>query len=240
MQTRTKILIFLAVWKRPEITELCFRGIERLRMHPDFEIDTLAVISEPEMVDLCRKYKINFTIHANEPLGKKKNAGLHCAREHEFEYLMEIGSDDLILNELLDSYKEFISQGVDFFGIRDAGYICSETGSCRRLATNNATYGAGRMISRKLLERCNFTLWRDHLSKGLDNFSVFALMKHGVEYKKVKAMDFPGVIDVKGPDNIWPFNHLVGVPYDIEKIFAKLSDVEVEMIKSMYEPVNQN
>src|SRR6478736_8593969 len=125
MQTPTKILVYLAVWKRPEITELCFRGVKRIQQHPDFDIQALAVISEPGMIGLCEKYGIAWMMYKNEPLGEKKNAGLQKAKEFDFDYLMEIGSDDIVLNELLEDYKKYIGEN-EIFGIADAAYINSE------------------------------------------------------------------------------------------------------------------
>lgn len=232
MQTRTKILIYLAVWKRPKITELCFRGIDRLKSHPDFDISALAVISEESMIPLCDQYGVKWVMYKNEPLGEKKNFGLKAAQKMDFDYLMEIGSDDLVLNELLDDYKRVIGKS-QFFGISDAAYINSETGECRRLISRS-TYGAGRMISRDALEKVGFNLWYDHLNRGMDNNSVSALNRKGVPYFRVAPMDFPGVIDVKSQDNIWKFNYFLGVEYDKENILNRLSEPERELLESMY------
>ncbi len=233
MQPRTKILIYLAVWKRPLITELCFRGIDRLKTHPDFDISTLAVISEESIIPLCEKYNVKWVMYKNNPLGEKKNFGLKEAKKMDFDYLMEIGSDDLILNELLDSYSEMIKTGKDFFGISDAAYINSETGECRRLISRS-TYGAGRMISRKALELVGWSLWHDFLNKGMDNNSVIALNKKGIPYYRTSPMEFPGVIDVKSAENIWKFNYFHGVDYDKENFLDKLSEPERELLESMY------
>jgi hypothetical protein len=225
----TKLLIYLAVWKRPQITELCFLGINRMRKHPDFDIQVLAVISEESMIPLCEEYYIDWVMYKNEPLGEKKNFGLSKAKEFDFEYMMEIGSDDLILNELLDDYKNYIGK-YDFFGINDAAYINSETGECRRLMSNNSTYGAGRMIHRRVLEKAGWKLWNDNLSKGMDNNSILSLLRKGIGYKKAKPMAFPGLVDVKSDVNIWKFNYYLGQPYDISEILSRLSKEEIEMI----------
>lgn len=242
MQTKIKLLVFLALWRRPEITELCFLGLQRLRMHPDFDIQVLAVISEASMIPLCDKYNVHFVYHENEPLGRKKNFGLQRARQFEFDYLMEIGSDDLVLNELLDSYKPMIAKGAELFGINDAAYIDSETGACRRLVSRNSTYGAGRMISRSALEKMNFSIWKDEISKGMDNNSVFAFMRKGIGYQKVPVMDFPGVVDIKSKVNVWHFSNYAraGTEYDIDEIFSRISPDEVSVIKSLYELAEQD
>lgn len=232
MQSRTKILVFLAVWRRPQITELCFRGIQRLKTHPDFDINTLAVISEESAIPLCEKYGVNWVMYKNDPLGEKKNFGLKKAKEFDFDYLLEIGSDDLILNELLDDYKQYIGKH-EFFGIKDAAYINSEGGECRRLISRS-TYGAGRMISRSALEKVKWALWKDYLNRGMDNCSVYALKMANVNYVMVPPMEFPGVIDVKSQENIWKFNYFLGVEYDKKEITKRLSESENELLSSLY------
>lgn len=225
---KTKLLVYLAVWKRPEITELCFLGLNRLRKHPGFDIEVLAVISEEEMIPLCERYNVNHTFHSNTPLGKKKNYGLSAARNFHFDYILEIGSDDLILNELLDLYQVYI--GVfDFFGVKDVAYIDSASGSCRRLQSNG-TYGAGRMIRRDILEKTDFKLWDENIDRALDNNSVYRLQRMGIGYRHIQSGSFPMVIDVKSDINIWKFNHLVGIEYDINNILEKISIEEKQKL----------
>lgn len=230
MRTSTKLLIYLAVWRRPSITEICFTGIQRLKNHPDYDIRALAVISEESMIPLCEKYGVEWVMYKNEPLGEKKNAGLQKAKEIEFDYLMEIGSDDLILNELLDDYKQYLGKYL-FFGVSDAAYIESDTLACRRLISRS-TYGAGRMIHRSVLEKVDWKLWNDHINRGMDNNSVLSLQRKGVMYQRVTPMEFPGVIDVKSDENLWKFNYFLGVEYDINEIFKMISDEEVKLIES--------
>jgi hypothetical protein len=231
MQTSTKILVYLAVWRRPLITELCFLGIQRLRR--SFHIEALAVISEQEMIPLCEKYGINWVFHENFPLGKKKNYGLQKAKEFEFDYLMEIGSDDLILNELVEDYLSNYVGKYDFFGITDCVWIDTTLGECRRIQSNT-TYGAGRMISRTALEQVGWKLWSDHITRGLDNNSIFNLHRKKIAYHKCDRIDIPCVIDIKGDENIWKFNYWIGVEYDVGNILERLSDDEKEMLDRCY------
>jgi hypothetical protein len=233
MQGRIKILVYLALWQRPKITEICFKGLNRLRQHPDFDIQVLAVASESDMLPLCEKYDVHVVTHDNLPLGRKKNFGLQAARSFEFDYLLEIGSDTLILNDLLDGYKAFIGTH-HFFGIGDCAFIDSETQACRRVG-GASTYGGGRMISRVALEKMNWNIWPDDRNKGLDNASVFNIARiGGFFYQQLKPGSVPLVVDIKSDVNIWPFNHLLGVPYDVEKILEKLSNEEVEAIKEIW------
>lgn len=233
MPGKIKILVFLALWKRPQITELCFKGLNRLRKHPDFDIQVLAVASEPGMIHLCEKYDVNVITHSNEPLGRKKNFGLQAARSFKFDYLMEIGSDTLVLNELLDEYKNNFIGIHHFFGIGCCGFIDSESQACRKVG-GASTYGGGRMISRAALEALDFKIWPDGINRGLDNASVRKLAMGGYWYQQLKPTTIPMVIDVKSDVNIWPFNHLDGVEFDVNRILERLSEEEVQAIKDLW------
>lgn len=148
----TNILIFLACWKRPEITELCFTGIQRLKAYdPDrFRISALAVISEREMIPLCTKYGINWTLADNLPVGRKKNRGLNIAFNYEWDYLLEIGSDDLLRDEILDTYEPLMKKGMPVFGINSLVFYESTTGNARQYKSD--ALAMGRAIKRTVLE----------------------------------------------------------------------------------------
>lgn len=149
------ILLFLAVWKRPEITELCFMGLQRLMRHKG--VKAFAVISEKEMIPLCEKYGIMYYEHENLPLGRKKNVGLEQAMKLDFDYMIELGSDDLIFDEVLESYRPHMERGEDFFGSNQMIFVDAINGDCRHYTAQEAQYGfgwgLGRCFSRKLLNQ---------------------------------------------------------------------------------------
>lgn len=231
MQNNVKLLIFLAVWKRPEITEICFMGISRLRKkQPDLQ--AFAVISEESMIPLCEKYGVDWCMYKNDPLGEKKNYGLTQAMKKEFDYLIEIGSDDLLKDEFLELYPFTHS----VYGLRDFAVIDTETGECRRQNDRHAQFGLGRAISKTALEyaRCAdgmYRLWSDKISHGLDNNSNFFLCKKGFLPKRVSAPE-PVAIDLKSAVNLWPFSR-VGSEYPIDLALEGLSIDEVQAIKSL-------
>jgi hypothetical protein len=228
-----KLLVFLAVWKRPEITEVCFMGIKRLQNYsPTFHVEPFAVISEESMIPLCERYGVEWCMHENLPLGAKKNFGLSQLRDKDFDFMMEIGSDDLILGELLNQYEKFFVK-YDFFGITDAAYINAETLECARLQSD-AVYGAGRVISKKALEKMDYSLWGNR-NRGMDKSSLTSLYNSGFKYWQIPSIDYPLVIDIKSPVNIWPFRiyRQKGVQYDINEIFSRISEQEVNAIKCL-------
>lgn len=150
-----KILFYLAVWKRPEITELCFMGLKRLMKH--CKGFAFAVISEKSMIPLCKKYGIDFCEHENRPLGMKKNFGLNELMKKDFDYLIELGSDNLILDEMIDRYIPLMKSGIDYFGGTKLLFIDSIDGNCREYEAVESQYGfgfgLGRCMSRRLIEK---------------------------------------------------------------------------------------
>ncbi len=105
------------------------------------------MISETEYEAICKRYKIATTFFKNEPLGEKKNHGLQVAMRRKWDFLMELNSDDLIKDELIDVYLPYLLKGVDYIGIENFCFLDSETGELRQHASKTV-YGIGRMYSR--------------------------------------------------------------------------------------------
>jgi hypothetical protein len=144
-----KILILIPVWQRPEITEICFSGLDRLRLHRD-NIDVLVVLSEDDYKSRCNNHGIDYTFFENQPLGAKKNHGLKIALERDWDYLIELNSDDVIKNELLDVYDSLTD---DYLALRNFCFLDSKTLSLKQVESKTA-FGIARRYSRKAVESC--------------------------------------------------------------------------------------
>lgn len=150
-----KIMIFLAAWKRYKITEICFKGIKRLMSYDKkrFDISALCVGSEPQVQKLCKKHGIKYTYFPNSPLGAKKNHGIREALKQKWDYMLEIGSDDLLRNEILDIYYGMFISQEPYFGINNVCYINSSSLQVKGYKSKTV-FGAGRVIRRDLIENC--------------------------------------------------------------------------------------
>lgn len=231
METQTyKLLLFFPVWKRPEITEICFQGVNRLQKSGLFPIDAFVVISEESMIPLCEKYDIKYCFYKNEPLGEKKNYGLSKAMELEWDYMIEIGSDDLLFNSYLTAITPYL--GVrDFFGIGHIIFMNSEDLTCRRIVTRHPI-GMGRVMSRKVVEKLG-KIWSDEKHKGQDNNSYWRVVNAGFIPIQINS-EKPLGIDIKSEVNFWPFNYFIGKEYSFEDAVSELSQEEIESIKRLY------
>lgn len=230
-----KIILYLAVWQRPEITEICFMGIQRLMQRKDFDISAFAVISEESMKPLCDKYGIEYCVFNNFPLGEKKNNGLNEVMKKDFDYLIELGSDDLIKDEVIDAYKPYF--GVrDFLSLTSVCFINSENGACK-VTEPRTFFGLGRAISKEGIKKAalrkdgKYRLWKSYLNKGLDNDSAFRLAFAGVLEKRVRTE--PIVIDIKSAVNLHGFEKIEGIDYPLEKALQGLSENEITAIRCL-------
>jgi len=224
--TAIKLLFFVAVWKRPVITEICFMGISRLRKVPGFNIQVLAVISEESMIPLCEKYGVDWCFTKNDPLGAKKNYGISQALRKDFDYLVEIGSDDLFKDEFLNLYN----WDRDIMALSDFIMMDTRTGECRRMTKHHAYFGTGRAISKKALQAVG-TIWPDNINKGLDNNSTMIMARKGFLEKRIATSE-PVAIGLKSDVNIWPFEKL-GSEYSLEQALNGLSNEEINAIQCL-------
>jgi glycosyltransferase involved in cell wall biosynthesis len=165
---KSKILILTCLWKRPEVFEIFKENIKILK--EKYDVDLLVVGSEGEVsANLCKEY--HYVEAPNQPLSNKWNAGIKFAENLTWDYLLILGSDDIIND--LQFYYDKINEGFDFVGALDCWTY--------NLANDKIYYfkgyenyrkgesvGAGRLISRRIIESMNYELWDTGLKSSLD------------------------------------------------------------------------
>lgn len=170
-----KILVLTPVWKRPEITEAYCLGLLRLKKH---NVSALCILSEEDPTynrKLMEKYNIDYVLHENK-LGAKKNYGLREALKRDFDYLMELNSDDIIKDELIETYLDLMEQGVPFIGLGNFAFYNAETGESKHKKTCSTLFGIARAYKKDALKKGSqcvdvviketFTTKTDHFKKG--------------------------------------------------------------------------
>lgn len=191
-----RFVLLTCVWQRPALTEVIlsyYQGVAK-RLIGQIELVLLAVGSEGKISrQLCERYGFYYLEHENLPLSDKWEYGLKNARHLNPDAVITVGSDDLLSVPLFHSYANLLNEGYLFCGLGDGyfldladperitywkgyGGLNREQGMPWRL---NETLGMGRMYSRLLLERVDYSLWQGkHVNKGLDGFAkerLFAL-----------------------------------------------------------------
>lgn len=210
MARKFKVIVFTPVWKRPEILKIWAKGVQRLQEYaPEYvDIQPLCIVSDQEDADLVSSFGFNMVWSENKPLGKKHNAGLEYLRNKEFDYILQLGSDDLITSEYLNYSYSAMEKGLDLFGVTKLYFVEPklEKACYFSLTTHQSTLiGAGRFISHKAIKKLNYKLWPDGINRGLDMTSQNNLALIGVAPEIINTSSIC-VLDVKSEVNIWSYD----------------------------------
>lgn len=234
-----KVLILIPMWKRPEVVSLVFQNLVYFRSMVSWNVAVVAIISpeDPcakELVTLCKKHSIEMCFFNNDPLGRKMNAGINYAICHyDFDYLMNLGSDDLIHHSIESIYKDYIERKRLLFGLNSLYFIDYKTRKTFffKCYAFGISLGGGRMISRKLIEELkgrDVCLYDNDIRRGLDSNSSERMRRWAnVEEDVILTNGFPYIVDMKTNTNI---NHII----QIEEHKSQIEYKPDNFLKSFY------
>lgn len=213
----TKTAIITPVWKRPEITKLCFENLAKTGC------EVFIATSEEWVVDYVRGNGYDFTIvwTENDYLGRKKNELLRVALLDQFEWdqLLEVGSDNLLDLEKLD---EYLSVPAPHYGTNCQYMYDTNNGKAKFVKVlNGRMWGTGRVVSREAVEAA-FPLWDDTANEYLDAQANGALDKAGYGYSVVEHPIFTAL---KSDVNIHSYGRFDGKPVNVEKLKEKFPEL---------------
>lgn len=130
----------------------------------------------------------------------------------EWDYVVTLGSDDIVKESLFDLYD---STDQDVLITDKIHFVEMSTGRASLLTRGRI--GAGRRISRRAIEKCGYKLWTDTRNQSLDMDSNGTLVRNGFACVEVNSASH--VVDLKSVTNIWSFDHVsrhgMFVPLDV-------------------------
>jgi len=204
-----RILIFTAVHGRHNIPDLFLMGVERLKLFSGHEID-LFCVGSPDDSEYLKSKNIDHCIFDNTILSKKFDYGFKEAIKKDFDYLLRLGSDDLLDHNIFSKYyDDLMKQGTHYFGLKTIGVVDSKTfDSCvykYNTHRSDMLLGAGSMMSKWLCMQFETKALYSvkNINRGLDFASETEIKKHA-KITLVKT-DKPMLIDVKSDVNIWAY-----------------------------------
>ena len=232
------ILMLIPVWKRPEILQRFVYNMQNCI--PDYcGLRPVFILSkeDPDFEQnrwITRLY--DYFIWDNFPLGAKLNAAFNHCKQYDWDYMMNMGSDNIYTYRLWELYETEFIDGADFFGINDCYFydIVNERakyikGYNTGVDSNAAPFGAGRCIARSLLNDID-KLWRDEWQHGLDGCSAFTLYQKGYLPKVVETHGEPVMLDIKTATNLTNWAELEGEPVDVDYIKTMFNLIDSELI----------
>jgi hypothetical protein len=196
----------IPLWKRPEVTELCFDGILQLMVDSKHDYSVVCAISEESYKSVCESYGFKWVWTENNPLGEKINTAIKTALSLEWDYLMMMNSDDVVKAELIDFYYQpFFDNLNPYFGVNKVTYVNFYTHEAVEYIYNFSVLGIAKCISRGTVKKMGGNLYEPKQNRCLDDTMLDRMMRAGapptiVQYDGMLAMDF------KSDVNIWPWD----------------------------------
>jgi hypothetical protein len=211
------IYILIPCWGRPGVFKIVIQQLDQfiLTNRNKAEIKVILIFSlEDEyfwnLQDHISCIKFNHTIlnFTNNYLGKKLNYGVdHIDKTCEYDYIMNLGSDDLIHPYLIDLYMPLIKKEIAVFGLNKLYFYDINKGKCLYFSYYNNPHviGGGRMIHRRVIEKVRKNikyLYDPSAQNCLDGNSAMRMKYVGFREASIDPGEFPLIVDIKCGTNI--------------------------------------
>lgn len=199
MWQRMKISVLIPIWKRHDLTAVCFNHLANQQAKYGF--DVMIVGSEGQASEqLAGKHGFNYAEFQNEFLGDKMNFGLFHLKDSDA--VVVLGSDDFVTDEYWNKIYSLDLKGKVYYGPKSLYFYVTKNKKLSEYTYNGInmkTIGAGRIYSKDALKAVNYALWSPEKNTGLDADAGARLRSVGV---KEVVIDGYHLIDVKHSDNI--------------------------------------
>lgn len=204
-----KVLIYCKVWKRPRVTQICYLGILRMQdTLEEFGIETevLIVASEDDHVEMALKHGFNVFSTENSPVGTKQNYGLIKSLDYDYDFLLEMGSNNLVSDSYIDRWVIEAMKGTALFGSNVFHCVLKNKEITKFKCRKRRLSGVGRGIRRDILEKVYDQagiLCEPQKKKGLDGSTRMLIEKYSGEIPTVIAEgEDLVIIDIKTGEDI--------------------------------------
>jgi hypothetical protein len=200
------------MWKRPEVFEIFAKGIKHIQNNTPIIVHCIVSGSEGSTSrNQAEKYGFHYIETNNYPLSDKMNQPLQIAKKLNSDYVICLGSDDVIELKLFNEYLYWMNKGYDFIGLLDFYFLNLPKNKSvywrgYRGSRKGDTVGAVRCLSKWLLDQMNWELWQNGLMKGLDASMKRKLADLNYREKKIRLKDLGlYAMDIKTEENITEF-----------------------------------
>lgn len=188
---------------RPKTFALWCASMDRLRKDcGDFPI---IVTSGAEDKQICLEHNITHITLPNIPVSKKFRTSLLASKPYNVDYVMTVGSDDIISTDTLKKFISKMEEDFDVITLQDI-YFYANFAQYKDILVYYHTekpMGLCRTISKRVLDEIGWNMWPQNINKGLD---FLARKTIEPKVKTSAVIEDAKVFDVKGPTNINRFS----------------------------------
>lgn len=196
------VVVYMCTWKRPLLTDFVLAHYDKLReplSREGVQLDIFITGSEGNVTEMqARKYKAQYAVHPNSPLGAKHDKGIQSLRDFyrsaekngQIPRLPDavtiVGSDDMINAAFFTRIRDQMSgppplrhvvglKDIYFFDLKSRRLVY--TRGYRYYETPiSGTLGCGRAFSWSMLEMLHWHLWDVDRERGLDQSAIRNVM----------------------------------------------------------------
>lgn len=190
----------------------------------------ICIGSDPEEKALCEEMGAIFIEHLNEPLGRKWNAGFQAAKEFDPDFCLFVGSSDWVSDNWLPVLtSKMASENLDLVGKPDFYLldIGTELRFCHwpgyKGARAQEPIGIGRVLSRNLLKKVDYTPMDPALHKSLDWSMYQRAIRIGAKIKMIKETE---IQSLSISTNLWSNMHQFNDHYTGKLTSNRVKDFE--------------
>lgn len=203
---RKKILLVTAIYGRHDLTRVVLAYYAELKR--GFKMEMLCVGSEGDKSrQLAEAWGWKYIEAPNKPLSQKFNALFKESQHYDYDFMVLVGSDDLITPEVFQYYEHSVTKDTrHLLGLKDLYFYSIQLNEAVHFQgypspPSPRTIGAGRVFSRWVMERMNFMPWNDEkVNRGLDSSSTVQMKKRGIDEIAVPMSQTGGIaVDLKHP-----------------------------------------
>jgi hypothetical protein len=189
-------------YKRTKVLQLFLASIKRLRR--EVGMFPCVVVGDEEHKNLCGQYDVTHITQANHPATAKFNTGVAYMMFLGVDYVVVMGSDDIMSTDLLKNLIREMENGYDLIGISQLYFYAGDgkyRGKLRHLVTHGQYLGVARCIHRRIIGKVS-PLWNAERSWGMDGIALRNIAPHIKTKKLVEGI----CTDVKTEENLNKFH----------------------------------
>lgn len=226
-----KVLIHTLVWKRPEVTELTYRGFDRIQQRlkeAGIESEVLITSSEPDHTARALLRGYNVFEEPNFPVATKYNNAMLNTLQYEWDYLFEMDSNNLLSDRYIQAWIDAAREGKEYFGLRNFIALHQGNETCTHYYTRAARKisKVGRGSRRDLWEEIGKTgrfvhnLERNSNLDGMTNKTVGRDRVEAISYR-----EFEAALDIKTGEDIHVHTHRAQ-PADLDHLVSVFPELK--------------
>lgn len=220
MKAAIMILTHEGSKQRQERLQLCMNGLLNRHYGGEVEWDIHVFHSGGKDKDIvegephfCHRLSNSVT------LGQRHNLAMEVMMAYEWEYLVRLGSDDIIHRYTYIMMELYMMHGIKF-GTWNRVAMVSPSMDKMKILHGQGAFGAGAFARRDVVDRCG-DIWYPHQVKGMDGNFELAMTRAGAPPIIIDT-PWPAVYDLKCDDNLHSYEK-----YEGREVVFRLDEVVV-------------